>query len=104
MIGTSAIELGVALLGVVGLLAASSVVIRSSATKASAVAWKGEAEAQKARADRLEADLADLKARVQALEREKQTLVDLATSSSAIERLTELVVHQHGETLAAITA
>lgn len=84
-----------ALFGLLGLIAAAFVVIRSGATKAAAEAWKGEAEAQKARADRLESDLVDLKARVLALETDNARLKDLATGATALRELTELVKEQH---------
>lgn len=48
--------------------------MRSSADETTAVLWRGEAEAQKARADRLEAALAALERRVDHLESENKTL------------------------------
>jgi hypothetical protein len=87
----------VTVFGLLGLLAAAFIVVRSGATKAAAEAWKGEAEAQKARADRLESDLTDLKVRVLALETDNARLKDLATGASAIHELTDLVKAQHSE-------
>lgn len=48
--------------------------MRSSADETTAGLWRGEAEAQKARADRLEAALAALERRVDHLEAENKTL------------------------------
>jgi len=57
--------------------------------------WKDEAEAQKARADRLESDFNDLRARVEKLESENAYLRDLATSHKAIEELAVAVAANH---------
>lgn len=85
------------LLGLVGVVVAAFVVARSSATKAAAEAWRGEAEAQKARGDRLEEELLSIKARVTALELDNTRLKDLATGASAIRELGEIVTRQHDE-------
>lgn len=61
--------------------------VRSSADETTAALWKGEAEAQKARADRLEAVLADLARRVELLEDENRTLRALHDSREEMAQL-----------------
>jgi len=81
----------------VGLLAAAYVRVRSSVDNQTAEIWKGEAEAQKARADRLEAQLDELTGRVARLETENRHLSELVTGQAAIAELRSLVVAQHQE-------
>jgi hypothetical protein len=84
-------------LAVIGALAAAYVRVRSSVDNATAEIWKGEAEAQKARADRLEAELGELSARVTRLECERETLLSVATGQAGIAELRGLLVRQHDE-------
>jgi hypothetical protein len=80
-----------------GALGAAYVRVRSDADNATAEIWKGEAEAQKARADRLETQLAELTSRVLRLESEREMLISMATGTAAIADLRALVVLQHDE-------
>ncbi|MCP9207801.1 hypothetical protein [Streptomyces sp. NEAU-Y11] len=84
-------------LATVGALAAAYVRVRSSVDNQTAEIWKGEAEAQKARADRLEAQLDELCGRVARLEAENRHLSELVTGQAAIAELRSLVVAQHQE-------
>lgn len=61
--------------------------MRSSADETTAGLWRGEAEAQKARADRLEAALAALERRVDHLEAENKTLRALHSGRDEIQAL-----------------
>ncbi|MEU5186987.1 hypothetical protein AB0G83_07505 [Streptomyces klenkii] len=56
------------------------VVIRASKEAKTAEVWKGEAEAQKARADRLQDDLAEIKERLKRIEQENARLLALLTA------------------------
>jgi chromosome segregation ATPase len=80
-----------------GALAAAFVRIKSSVDNQTAEIWKGEAEAQKARADRLEMQLAELTERVGRLEAENRHLSELVTGQAAMAELRSLVVTQHNE-------
>jgi hypothetical protein len=84
-------------LATVGALAAAYVRVRSSVDNQTAEIWKGEAEAQKARADRLEVALAELSERVARLEAENRHLSELVTGQAAIADLKALVLAQHQE-------
>ncbi|MFE0648542.1 hypothetical protein ACFVZH_08150 [Streptomyces sp. NPDC059534] len=84
-------------LAAVGALAAGYVRVRSSVDNQTAEIWKGEAEAQKARADRLEAQLDELSGRVARLEAENRHLSELVTGQAAIAELRSLMVTQHQE-------
>jgi TolA-binding protein len=84
-------------LATVGALAAAYVRVRSSVDNQTAEIWKGEAEAQKARADRLEAQLDELSGRVARLEAENRHLSELVTGQAAIAELRSLVMTQHQE-------
>ncbi|MEU9975084.1 hypothetical protein [Streptomyces sp. NPDC051014] len=84
-------------LATLGALAAAYVRVRSSVDNQTAEIWKGEAEAQKARADRLEAQLAELTGRVQRLESEREMLISMATGQAAIAELKTLVLAHHEE-------
>ncbi|WP_367132490.1 MULTISPECIES: hypothetical protein [Streptomyces] len=55
-------------------------VIRASKEAKTAEVWKGEAEAQKARADRLQDDLAEIKERLKRIEQENARLLALLTA------------------------
>lgn len=67
-------------------------------------AWRTEAEAQKARAERLETELESIAARVTILEQDNARLKDLATGASAIAAFEVLARAMHTETIAAIHA
>ncbi|MFE5092092.1 hypothetical protein ACFRCI_17305 [Streptomyces sp. NPDC056638] len=73
------------------ILAASAVVFASFKTNTAKV-WKEEAEAQKARGDRLEASLKEINTRLSRIEAENKQLVQLLTSLDpsrlAVVRLT----------------
>jgi TolA-binding protein len=84
-------------LATVGALAAAYVRVRSSVDNQTAEIWKGEAEAQKARADRLEAQLDELSGRVARLEAENRHLSELVTGQAAIAELRSIVMTQHQE-------
>ncbi|QLE75903.1 hypothetical protein FGW37_05440 [Streptomyces rectiverticillatus] len=56
------------------------VVVRASKEAKTAEVWKGEAEAQKARADRLQEDLAEIKERLKRLEAEHARAIALLTA------------------------
>ncbi|MFI8237609.1 hypothetical protein ACIF83_10210 [Streptomyces sp. NPDC085866] len=78
-------------------LGAAYVRVRSSVDDQTAQIWKGEAEAQKARADRLEAALSELADRVARLEAENRHLSELVTGTAAIAELKTLVISHHEE-------
>jgi ABC-type transporter Mla subunit MlaD len=80
-----------------GALGAAYVRVRSGVDNATAEIWKGEAEAQKARADRLEAQLDELSGRVARLEAENRHLSELVTGQAAIADLKAIVTAQHLE-------
>jgi TolA-binding protein len=84
-------------LATLGALAAAYVRVRSSVDNQTAEIWKGEAEAQKARADRLEAQLDELSGRVARLEAENRHLSELVTGQAAIAELRSIVMTQHQE-------
>lgn len=91
-------------LAILGALGAAYVRVRSSVDNATAEIWKGEAEAQKARADRLEMQLEELTGRVARLEAENRHLSELVTGTAAIAELRALAVHQHEELKALLSA
>jgi hypothetical protein len=86
----------------IGALAAAFVRVKSSVDNQTAEIWKGEAEAQKTRADRLEAALTELSERVGRLESENRQLRELVTGAAAIADLRSLVMDQHAEITALI--
>ncbi|MDT0472789.1 hypothetical protein RM863_11695 [Streptomyces sp. DSM 41014] len=90
-------------LALLGALSAAYVRVRSSVDNATAEIWKGEAEAQKARADRLETQLEELAGRVARLEAENRHLSELVTGTAAISELRALAVRQHEELVALLT-
>jgi hypothetical protein len=91
-------------LAVLGALGAAYVRVRSSVDNATAEIWKGEAEAQKARADRLEMQLDELTGRVMRLESEREMLISMATGTAAIAELRALAVRQHDELKSLLSA
>ncbi|MET7984569.1 hypothetical protein [Streptomyces sp. NPDC005281] len=72
-------------------LTAASMVIYANWRRGTHNIWKEEAEAQKARADRLEDDLEEIKLRLAAIEKKNQRLIDLLTALDP-DRLRELHV------------
>lgn len=81
----------VGVLGLAAALGAAVVLFKSNVNKATTELWKGEAEAQKARGDRLQAAITDLTLRVERVEQENKTLRELATAERAIGALTKVV-------------
>ncbi|MEV8022485.1 hypothetical protein AB0O76_40575 [Streptomyces sp. NPDC086554] len=70
------------LFGIVGILATvigGFVVVRAAKEAKTAEVWKAEAEAQKARADRLQEDLTEIKDRLGRIEEENKRLVQLVS-------------------------
>jgi predicted nuclease with TOPRIM domain len=61
-------------------VAAAAVVIYAGWRKGTQNVWKEEAEAQKARADRLEEDLDEIKERLARIEKENQRLIEILTA------------------------
>lgn len=76
------------------------VVIRAKAQTSAVEVWRGEAEAQKARADRLEASVDDLTARVSRLEVENKSLARLATGKRELAEIKDIVSEIRGIVLA----
>jgi predicted nuclease with TOPRIM domain len=72
-------------------LAAASVIVVAGWRKGTSNIWKEEAEAQKARADRLEEDLSEIKERLARIEKENQRLIEILTALDP-ERLRALRV------------
>lgn len=71
--------------------------------------WKAEADAQKARADRLDEEVEDLQtqisaltARIAAQDTALATMQELVTGKGKVEELTSLVRANHAQVLAAI--
>jgi uncharacterized protein YlxW (UPF0749 family) len=91
-------------LGVIGTLAAAVVKVKSNVDNATAEIWKGEAEAQKARADRLEVELGELSARVTRLEQERELLLSMATGQAAITELRTAMNSQFEEVKSLLTS
>lgn len=101
-----------AVLSLAALLSAGVVVWRNAGRTQAASIWRQEAEAHKARGDRLEAGLNDLRAefatyrdetsrRIEHLESENATLRELVTARDAISTLTA-VAQQNAEALGRI--
>ena len=91
-------------LAAIGALASAYVKVRSSVDDTTVSIWKGEAEAQKARAERLEMALTELTERVARLEAENRRLAELVTGAAAIAELKALVIEQHADIVARVTA
>ncbi|MFF1450176.1 hypothetical protein ACFVYF_18855 [Streptomyces sp. NPDC058274] len=68
------------LVSLISTLAAAVVVVYASWRKGTGNIWKEEAEAQKARADRLEDDLDEIKERLSRIEKENARLIELLTA------------------------
>lgn len=76
------------LAALIGLLVAR---FRTSADEQTLAVWKGEAEAQKVRADRLDAAVVALTARVEKVEHENTLLKELVTGRQEIAELSRIV-------------
>ncbi|MEH6373684.1 hypothetical protein V7793_04895 [Streptomyces sp. KLMMK] len=66
--------------GIVGILATvigGFVVVRAAKEAKTAEVWKAEAEAQKARGDRLQDDLTEIKERLRRIEKENNRLLEI---------------------------
>jgi predicted nuclease with TOPRIM domain len=68
------------LVSLIGSLSAAAVVIYAGWRRGTSNVWKEEAEAQKARADRLEDDLNEIKERLSRIEKENARLIELLTA------------------------
>ncbi|WP_043466527.1 hypothetical protein [Kitasatospora sp. MBT66] len=77
---------------------------RSETDNESARLWRENAEAEKARGDRLEGTIRDLTARVERLETENGLLRSLVTGERAIQDLSVTVTTYHREAMAALSA
>lgn len=98
----AALGLILAIFGVLGVLGSAFAILKASSKTASVNLWREEAEAQKARADRLELTVADIESRLKVLETENKRLADMATGRSAIEALGLIIHGNHVETMARI--
>jgi predicted nuclease with TOPRIM domain len=74
------VDIAVNFFGLAGLLVGGWVVVRASRETRAVEVWRQEAEAQKARADRLQEDLTEIKDRLTKIERENYRLVELLTA------------------------
>ncbi|MEU1353895.1 hypothetical protein ABZ410_08315 [Streptomyces cinnamoneus] len=68
------------LFGIASTIIGGYVVVRAAKEVRTAEVWKSEAEAQKARADRLQDDLTEIKMRLARIEAENGRLVELLTA------------------------
>ncbi|GHF38694.1 hypothetical protein GCM10010218_19880 [Streptomyces mashuensis] len=68
------------LFGIASTIIGGYVVVRAAKEVRTAEVWKSEAEAQKARADRLQDDLTEIKMRLARIEAENSRLVELLTA------------------------
>ncbi|WKK23020.1 hypothetical protein QZH56_30420 [Streptomyces olivoreticuli] len=68
------------LFGITSIIIGGYVVVRASREVRTAEVWREEAAAQKARADRLQDDLTEIKLRLTRIEAENQRLVELLTA------------------------
>lgn len=105
------------LVAFVALTAAGFVIVRAkymtttaSTLKSAVDSWREEAEAQTARGDRLEAEVARLKLRVEHLEQTGAVLSELATGTPELRQLVALIGkaiavgdERHNENLASLT-
>lgn len=67
-------------MGILATVVGGFVVVRASKDAKTAQVWREEAEAQKARADRLQEDLAEIKERLKRIEAENARLIALLTA------------------------
>ncbi|MEU1071568.1 MULTISPECIES: hypothetical protein [unclassified Streptomyces] len=68
------------LVGIAATIVGGFVVVRAAKEAKTAEVWKAEAEAQKARADRLQEDLTEIKDRLGRIEEENKRLVQLVST------------------------
>ncbi|WP_251018902.1 hypothetical protein [Streptomyces sp. ISL-11] len=68
------------LFGIISIVIGGYVVVRAAKEVRTAEVWKSEAEAQKARADRLQDDLTEIKLRLGRIEAENGRLIELLTA------------------------
>ncbi|MFI6682555.1 hypothetical protein [Streptomyces sp. NPDC050485] len=80
MTSTTMILNAFGLVGIAATVLGGYVVLRATNEAKTSEVWKGEAEAQKARADRLQDDLTEIKQRLTSIERENQRLIEVLTS------------------------
>ncbi|MFI6609272.1 hypothetical protein [Streptomyces sp. NPDC050507] len=92
------------IIGATAGLGAAVARLRSEADNESARLWRENAEAERARGDRLEQALSELQGRVTRLEAENAVLRSLATGAGAVEELRALVARQHAEVLTAVAS
>ncbi|WP_259454018.1 hypothetical protein [Streptomyces ginkgonis] len=71
------LDTAISVFGIAGLLVGALVVTRASRETRAIEIWRGEAEAHKARADRLQADLTEIKERLARIEEENSKLLRL---------------------------
>ncbi|MFD4608271.1 hypothetical protein ACFWOT_09155 [Streptomyces sp. NPDC058440] len=69
-----------ALVSPLAAVSAAAVVVLAQFRTSAAKVWKGEAEAHKERADRLEKDLSEIKERLARIEQENARLIQLLTA------------------------
>lgn len=98
----SLVAVTVGVLTILGLVAVAFVYARGVARKTAAELWRDEATAQKARADRLEAVVADLTKRVDRLEATNEQLAQMASGKAAVAELQTHIDHQHAELVSLI--
>ncbi|MFD7015884.1 hypothetical protein [Streptomyces sp. NPDC059928] len=80
MTSTTMILNAFGLVGIAATVLGGYVVLRATNEAKTAEVWRGEAEAQKARADRLQDDLTEIKQRLTSIERENQRLIEVLTA------------------------
>ncbi|MGW5397815.1 hypothetical protein [Streptomyces sp. NPDC003952] len=68
------------LCGILATIVGGFVVVRATKEAKTAEVWKAEAEAQKARGDRLELDLTEIKDRLKRIEQENARLIQILTA------------------------
>ena len=66
--------------GIVASIIGALVMTKAAWSMNTAKVWKGEAEAQKYRADRLQEDMKEIKERLSRIEQENQRLIELLTN------------------------
>ncbi|MEU3825237.1 hypothetical protein AB0F36_07915 [Streptomyces sp. NPDC029080] len=66
--------------GLLSAFAAALIIVRAAWQTNTAKVWKEEAEAQRARADRLQSDMDEIKERLSRIEDENKRLIELLTA------------------------
>ena len=77
--------------GIAASIIGAMVMTRASWQMNTARIWKGEAEAQKQRADRLQADMDEIKIRLSRLEAENRHLIELLTALDPVQLATRQI-------------